>query len=260
MQEIIENCNYLNALNEEKAASTDILLSLIPFDDPKVKAIEDRLRASGALTFDTVFSEPTGFYLLAQYLQRELPQHSDKAMFLSDIQLYSHMRFENARTKVAKLIYERYLLMREPPPAEAPLPKGKAKPVVKKPVDEEEMLERKDARMSVFEAMRRRNREKRSENGGSRSNSIGGNGVEGPTAASLPGLRSSSATREDLPKPGADSSSDRAYPNTPRGVQDDADNGEGESQEANDDEAGDDEPGSARDSKVNEVWGAARLF
>lgn len=227
VQEIIENCNYLNALNEEKGASTEILNHLLPYDDPKVRAIEEKLRSAGAISFDMMFNEPTGFHLLSQFLDREAPVHLDKILFLKDAEAYTHMRFESARLKLARLIFERYLIMGEPPVA--PEPQNHAKGKAKKKSDLPEEV-RKPPPLSVFEALKKKNRERRGEalaNGGSssRANSSASlANIDSPSNATLPGIRSSSATREDLPKPiqMATLSGDRLDPVTPRGVQDPA--------------------------------------
>jgi len=107
VQEIIENCNYLTALNEEKGASTEILDSMLPYSDPRVNAVEERLGEAGALNFDTIFSESNGYYLFSEFLREGYGV--DKAMFLKDVGAYKKMTSEPARYKVAKLMFDRYL-------------------------------------------------------------------------------------------------------------------------------------------------------
>ncbi len=153
VQEIIENCNYLNALNEEKGASTEILAHLPPYEDPKVRALEERLRAKNALDFDTIFNEPTGFYLLTQFLVDYAGV--DRLLFLKDVEAYIHMRFENARVKVANLIRDRYFAPLTKPPRKL------APRIKKKKGEEDDDGDREDYKFSVFDAIKRRNHERR---------------------------------------------------------------------------------------------------
>jgi hypothetical protein len=43
VQEIIENCNYLSALNDEDSASTEILKLLPSLNDPKLMRLQDKV-------------------------------------------------------------------------------------------------------------------------------------------------------------------------------------------------------------------------
>lgn len=160
VQEIIENCNYLNALNEDKWASTEVLTHLLPYDDPKVRALEDRLRQRDSLTFDCIFAEPTGFYFLSRFLSDT--HDVDKLLFLKDCDAYGHMRFESARVKVARLMFDRYMTFEQK--LVKPV-KQKSKSKKGKKGDEEEEEERMEFRPSVFDAIRRRNKERRAEGG-----------------------------------------------------------------------------------------------
>lgn len=108
--DILANCSYLSALNDEDGASVEILNDLLAYNDPKVRALEERLRNKGALRFETIFNEETGYHLFSQFLEEGYGR--DKAMFLKDVDAYTHVRFEPARVKVAQLIYERYLTER----------------------------------------------------------------------------------------------------------------------------------------------------
>jgi len=232
VQEIIENCNYLNALNEEKGASTEILAHLLPYDDPKVRALEDRLRNKDALSFDTIFSEPTGFYLLQRFLLET--SGLDKLLFLKDVDAYNHMRFENARQKVARLVFDRYLLFSEKPKPKVTEPKLKKG----KKEDEEDQVH-EEIRASVFDAIKRRNQERRLDG---KANSLSASNSRDPAASaslSAENVVSRAATAVDQLKR-ADTKSDAdskvlsaavlAGLNTPRAVglghQDDEDGAE----------------------------------
>jgi serine/threonine protein kinase len=106
IHEIAENNAYLKAV-DEKEASLEMLDSLPSYEDPGTQAIEERLLQEGKLSFDAIFHEPTGFYFIRLFLQADYA--GDKAMFIKDIESFRKLRFQSARYRIAKLLYQRYV-------------------------------------------------------------------------------------------------------------------------------------------------------
>lgn len=104
IHEIAENSAYLKAV-EEKDVNLEMLEQLPPYDD--LKDLEENLRQQKLLTFDKIFAENTGFYLIKCFLIAEYVV--DKAIFIKDVEMFRSMRFESARKKVAKLLFERFV-------------------------------------------------------------------------------------------------------------------------------------------------------
>jgi hypothetical protein len=90
---------------EEKDVSLEMLEQLPPYED--LKELETRLRSEGALTFDRIFHQPTGYYMMKCFLVADYAV--DKAIFIKDVEAYKSMRFESARRKIAKLLYQRFV-------------------------------------------------------------------------------------------------------------------------------------------------------
>jgi len=82
-----------------------MLEQLPPYDD--LRGLEEKLRFEGKLTFDSIFNEPTGFYMIKCFLVADYAV--DKAIFIKDVDAYKSMRFESARRKVALLLYQRFV-------------------------------------------------------------------------------------------------------------------------------------------------------
>mmetsp|Transcript_15563 Transcript_15563/g.30555 ORF Transcript_15563/g.30555 Transcript_15563/m.30555 type:complete len:616 (-) Transcript_15563:407-2254(-) len=104
IHEIAENSAYLKAV-EEKDISLEMYEQLPPFEE--LGELESKLRAEGALTFDRIFSQPTGYYMIKCFLVADYAV--DKAIFIKDVEAYKSMRFESARAKIAKLLYQRFV-------------------------------------------------------------------------------------------------------------------------------------------------------
>jgi len=104
IHEIAENSAYLKAV-EEKDVSLEMLEQLPPYDD--LRGLEEKLRFEGKLTFDSIFNEPTGYYMIKCFLVADYAV--DKAIFIKDVEAYKSMRFESARRKVALLLYQRFV-------------------------------------------------------------------------------------------------------------------------------------------------------
>jgi len=104
IHELAENNAYLKAI-EEKDVSLEMLDRLPPYEE--CKDLEEQLRAAGKLDFNTIFHEPTGFYMIKCFLIADYV--GDKAIFIKDVEAYRSMRFESARIKVATLLYHRFI-------------------------------------------------------------------------------------------------------------------------------------------------------
>ena len=104
IHEIAENTAYLKAV-EEKAVCLDMLRQLPAYEE--LKDYEERLRQEGKLSFPVIFEEPTGYYMIKCFLVADYAV--DKALFVKDVENYRKMRFETARQKIAKVLYERFV-------------------------------------------------------------------------------------------------------------------------------------------------------
>jgi serine/threonine protein kinase len=90
---------------EEKGVCLDILNQL-----PEYEALHDleaKLIADGAITFERIFHEPCGYYNFRNFLLADYA--ADRAVFIHDVEKYKQMRFESARQKVAKLLFDRFV-------------------------------------------------------------------------------------------------------------------------------------------------------
>lgn len=104
--EIAENRAYLNAVrNDGYGPNLDLLRRMPSFNS--LKDYVDRLKEAGELSFSKVFHEPIGYYNLKCFLVADYSV--DKAVFISDVELYKKMRDPSARLKVAKLLFERFV-------------------------------------------------------------------------------------------------------------------------------------------------------
>jgi len=108
IHEIAENSAYLKAV-EEKDVCLDMLEQLPPYDS--LKELEVKLEKEDQLTFKRIFNEPTGYYLTKCFLIADYA--GDKAIFIKDVEAYRNMRFESARRKIAKLLYQRFVAQDE---------------------------------------------------------------------------------------------------------------------------------------------------
>lgn len=99
IHEMAENTAYLKAV-EEKDVSLEMWENLPPYSD--LPDLENRLIAEGSINFNTIFHEPTGFYMIKCFLIADYA--GDKALFVKDVESYKSMRFESARKKIARLV------------------------------------------------------------------------------------------------------------------------------------------------------------
>jgi hypothetical protein len=104
IHEIAENSAYLKAV-EEKDVCTDMWDQLPAYED--LKDLEEKLKTDGRINFSSIFSEPTGYYFLKCFLVADYAV--DKAIFLKDVEMYRLMRFESARRRVARILYNRFI-------------------------------------------------------------------------------------------------------------------------------------------------------
>jgi len=88
-----------------------MLEQLPPYDE--LRGLEEKLRFDNKLTFDSIFNEPTGYYMIKCFLIADYAV--DKAIFIKDVEAYKSMRFESARRKVALLLYQRFVATDETP-------------------------------------------------------------------------------------------------------------------------------------------------
>jgi len=104
IHEIAETSAYLKAV-EEKDVSLEMLKQLPPYEE--LKELEEKLRVDNKINFDTIFREPTGYYMIKCFLIADYAV--DKAIFIKDVEAYRSMRFESARRRIAMLLYQRFV-------------------------------------------------------------------------------------------------------------------------------------------------------
>eukprot|EP00457_Paulinella_chromatophora_P002456 gb/GEZN01002461.1/.p1 GENE.gb/GEZN01002461.1/~~gb/GEZN01002461.1/.p1 ORF type:complete len:645 (-),score=124.53 gb/GEZN01002461.1/:421-2355(-) len=141
IQEIAENSAYLKAV-EEKNVSMEMMQKLPPYEE--CKDIEERLKQNRELDFDTVFHEPLGYYMIKCFLLADYAV--DKAVFIKDCERYRTMRFPSARRKVAQLLYQRFVAMRDLQDGEEKWQKGQSVFDMIKARQEDEREQKQSAR------------------------------------------------------------------------------------------------------------------
>lgn len=107
LTDVVEKQNYKNAGAQGPNLK---LLEKLP-DYERLKDYENSLD----ICFKNVFHEPLGYYLMKCFLISDYSV--DKAVFVSDVELYKTLRDPSARLKVAKLIFERFCADEGPDPA-----------------------------------------------------------------------------------------------------------------------------------------------
>jgi len=151
MQELAENSAYLKAV-EEKDISLEMLHQLPPVTE--CKELEIKLKEDNKITFNHIFHEPTGFYLLKCFLISDYGV--DRAIFIKDCEAYRAMRFENVRRRVAKLLYQRFVAFRDLT-LESEFPKGSSVfEIIKEEREKEKKEEKKNGtsgKLSTSEIM-----------------------------------------------------------------------------------------------------------
>src|SRR5690606_40540104 len=58
------------------------------------------------LTFDSIFEEPLGYYLIKCFLTSDI--NIDKVIFIKDVKIFKTLNDPTIRKSIAKLIYESY--------------------------------------------------------------------------------------------------------------------------------------------------------
>jgi len=104
IHEIAENSAYLKAV-EDRDVCLEMYESLPAYED--CQHIEASLAQQNKLTFDAIFHEATGFYMMKCFLIADYCV--DKAIFIKDVAAYKLMRFESARRKIALLLFNRFV-------------------------------------------------------------------------------------------------------------------------------------------------------
>ncbi|GAB5357632.1 hypothetical protein AAMO2058_000390500 [Amorphochlora amoebiformis] len=104
LKEIAQNSAYIDAIKKPQVET------LMWEHAPKYescKILEKNLEEKGRLSFNTVFHKSTGFYMLQCFLIANYAV--DKAIFLQDVQKFRKIRFQSARIKTARAIWERFV-------------------------------------------------------------------------------------------------------------------------------------------------------
>ncbi|ETO13421.1 hypothetical protein RFI_23956 [Reticulomyxa filosa] len=103
---VAQNKEFLNRiiLGKSHGNNTKLLEQLPKFSE--LEEFEKTLREQNQITFASVFHEPVGNYLIRTYL---LSQHSiDKAIFLSDVELFKKLKNPSAQKSVAQKIFDQF--------------------------------------------------------------------------------------------------------------------------------------------------------
>jgi len=91
--------------NNENYKKLPLIKELQKFDDNYTE-IEQQLTKTDEIKFDNIFHEPVGYHLIKEFLRT---QHSvDKAIFLSDVELYKNLNDPMAREQVAQKIFDTF--------------------------------------------------------------------------------------------------------------------------------------------------------
>jgi len=91
--------------NNENYKKLPLIKELQKFDDNYTE-IEQQLTKTDEIKFDNIFHEPVGYHLIKEFLRT---QHSvDKAIFLSDVELYKNLNDPCAREQVANKIFDTF--------------------------------------------------------------------------------------------------------------------------------------------------------
>lgn len=104
IHELNENSEFLKAI-EERDVCLDIQQQLPEYEEQQY--LEQSLIQQGSITFDKIFHEPCGYYNIKNFLIADYAV--DRAIFIKDVEAYRAMRFESARQKVARQLYQRFV-------------------------------------------------------------------------------------------------------------------------------------------------------
>merc|ERR1719242_734653 len=97
--------DFCQLLISMHARHVQLLNILPPYE--QLEQFERRLAERGKLTFDRIFKEPLGNYILRQYLMKF--GCVAQAVFLEDATTYQTLTSENARTRLSKFIFLQFL-------------------------------------------------------------------------------------------------------------------------------------------------------
>ena len=99
--EITQNRDFLETIRDGWSDGPNLnLLSALP------SYSESSIPSPNEVTFDKIFHEPLGYYLIKSFLV--LNCSDDKAVFVSDVELYKSLTDPSARIHISKKIFRRY--------------------------------------------------------------------------------------------------------------------------------------------------------
>lgn len=110
MTQLVDNQQLFERLTtgttpKKQPSPIDIFKSVPKYEE--LRDLEQKLKYKSKLNFNTVFHEPVGNYLIRTYLVTE---HSlDKAVFVSDVELFKKLNDPSGRRRVAEKIYYQFL-------------------------------------------------------------------------------------------------------------------------------------------------------
>ena len=104
--EVTQNREFLDSIKKGWSDGPNLnLLSTLP-SYSECAEFEESLRSSNAITFDRIFHEPLGYHLIKSFL---VFQHSDdKAVFVTDVELYKSLTDPSARQHISRKIFLKY--------------------------------------------------------------------------------------------------------------------------------------------------------
>ena len=105
--EIAQNRQFLEAVKDgySQGPNMNLLNTLQSYAD--VKHLEEEMNDRGEITFDSIFHEPLGYYLIKCFLIHDYSV--DKAIFVSDVELFKTLVDPSARLRVSKRIYDKFV-------------------------------------------------------------------------------------------------------------------------------------------------------
>ena len=104
--EVTQNREFLDSVRKGWSHGPNLnLLSTLPsYSD--CADFEQRLTSTNAITFDKVFHEPLGYHLIKAFLV--LNHSDDKAVFVTDVELYKSLTDASARMHISRKIFVKY--------------------------------------------------------------------------------------------------------------------------------------------------------
>merc|ERR1719242_498146 len=104
--EVTQNREFLDSVRKgwSHGPNLNILSTLPSYAD--CAEYEQSLSTSNAITFDEIFHEPLGYHLIKSFL---VFHHSDdKAVFVTDVELYKSLTDSSARRHISRKIFTKY--------------------------------------------------------------------------------------------------------------------------------------------------------